>query len=236
MAEVIQPRNGGREAKVCAPVIASVSYKASGNGDGIEIFSVGKQFVVHGFHYEADQPYRWIGECNPLEDTPLSAPLVTQEQVDAFLAAVREIMPFASATGRAGNGGDAARHINADGLIDDGRESFLRDCIWRAASEIDGGDAALTAQAVAGRGWELFEERAWNGDGKYSFEKHALSKAQLLLRRVNDGRVKLNAVPEASPTYYRRWERRRRTRASCAPRSWVLPHHLQQPEEGEAAA
>ena len=180
--------------------IRSVSFKAaSGNGDGIEILSDGKNFVMHGVHAETGQPYHWIGECNPLEDTPLSAPLVGPEQIDAFLAAVDQIMPLA--TRRAGNGGDAARHVNADGLIDDGRESFLRDCIWQAANEIDSGDAALTAQAIASRGWELFEERAWLGDNKYNYTKHALSKARLLLRRVNNGRVKLNAVPEAPPTY-----------------------------------
>jgi hypothetical protein len=197
--EVIQPRNRGREAKVGAPFIASVSYKAA-NGDGIEILSVGRQFTIHGFHHEAGQPYRWVGEANPLADRPRDAPLVTQKQVDAFLAAVNEIMPLTSpGTGRAGNGGNTPRHINADGLIDDGRENFLRDCIWAAAHEIEN---SLTAQAVAGRGWELFEERAWNGDARYSLEKQAMEKARLLIRRINDGRVELGGSKVAAkPTY-----------------------------------
>ena len=236
--EVIQARDGGRSARVGTPrpFVPSASFKAaSGSGDGIEILSVGKQFVVHGMHVEAGQPYRWIGECNPLEDTTASAPLVSQEQVDAFLAAVRrDHAAHDVGGGAAGNGGDAARHVNADGLIDDGRENFLRDCIWRAANEIDGGDTALTGPAVASRGWELFEERAWNGDGKYSYEKHALSKAQLLLRRVNDGRVKLNAVPEASPTHAVDGGDdgvRSKLRATLL---GFQPHHLHKPEEDEA--
>ena len=100
------------------------------------------------------------------------------------------------------SGGDAARHVNADGLIDDGRESFLRDCIYRAAIEIEEQGDALTAQAVADRGWELFEERAWNGDAKYSFDKQAMEKARLLIRRINDGRVELGgSTAAATPTY-----------------------------------
>jgi hypothetical protein len=151
--------------------------------------------MIRGMHPDTGQPYQWIGEANPLDDTPKAAPLVTQEQIDAFLAAVHEIMPLVRA-GSGGNGGDAARHVNADGLVDDGRESFLRDCIWIAAHDIDG---PLTAQAVAGRGWELFEERAWNGDAKYSFDKQAMVKARLLIRRLNDGRIELGGKTSPAP-------------------------------------
>ena len=193
--------NDGRGVQTSSSAVHSVSFKAA-NGDGIEILSDGKQFTIYGMHREAGRPYCWPGECNPLDDTPAAAPLVHQEQVDAFLAAVNEIIPLTSATGRAGNGGDAARHVNADGLIDDGRESFLRDCIYRAAHEIEEQGEALTAQAVAGRGWELFDKRAWNNDAKYSFDKQAMQKARLLLRRLGDGRTELGGSTATTPPTY----------------------------------
>ena len=121
--------------------------------------SAGRQFTIHGFHYEAGQPYQWIGEANPLDDTPREAPLVSQKQRPR-----REDM--------------------------------------HAAHEIEEQGDALTAQAVAGRGWELFDAGAWNGDAKYSFDKQAMQKARLLLRRLNDGRVELGgSTAAATPTY-----------------------------------
>jgi hypothetical protein len=134
-----------------------------------------------------------------LEDTPEQAPLVTQERIDAFLAAVRAIMPFAVAKG-GGAVTDPERHINADGLIEDGRESFLRDCVYRAGAEIHAAAGALTVQAVAARGWELFKERAWLGDGKWRHQG-ALDKARLLLRRLNDGRIGFGGLRRAVPHF-----------------------------------
>jgi bifunctional DNA primase/polymerase-like protein len=202
--DVLETSNHGHGARTSSSTIYSRSFKAAnGSGDGIEILSNSKQFVINGFHCKAGRPYCWVGGASPLEDTPNVAPLVRQGQVDEFLDAVEEILPLTSATsGRAGNGGDATRHVNTDGLIDDGRESYLRDCIWQAALEIEENGEALTAQAVASRGWELFEERAWNGDGKYRHDKQAMEKARLLIRRLGDGRVTLGGViVTATPTH-----------------------------------
>ena len=74
--------------------IRSVSFKAAnGNGDGIEILSDGQAVRRARRALGTGQPYRWIDDSNPLEDTPLSAPLVGQEQVDAFWRG-QEIMPL----------------------------------------------------------------------------------------------------------------------------------------------
>jgi hypothetical protein len=92
--------------------------------------------------------------------------------------------------------------VNADGLIDDGRERYLSDCIWRAALEINEAGEALNALAMAVRGWELFDAGAWNGDAKYTFEKQAMEKARGALRRINSGRVALGGTLIATrPTY-----------------------------------
>ena len=177
--------------------VCSQSVKAaSGNGDGVEILSARKQFTAFGIHNETGKPYRWVGESNPLNDMPSSAPLTDQEHVGAFLRAVAEVMPF----GSSGSGADAARHTTAEGLIDDGRENLLRDCIWQAAHEINAAGNPLTAAAVAALGWDRFTSRAWLEDGKYR-ERHARTKAQSLIRLINSGRVKLDASAHAVPTY-----------------------------------
>ena len=186
--------------------ITSVSYKSAvGNGDGVEILSKGKNFVAFGLHPETGCSYTWIGDANPAEDTPADAPLVTQEQVDLFLDAVHAVMPFAGANGTGcPNSADAQRALNAQGLITDGRENFLRDCIYRAANEIYANGHVLTPQVVGARGWELFVARAWLADVKWR-EKHALAKARALVRHINAGRIKLSGnahkLREAAITY-----------------------------------
>ena len=173
--------------------IRSESFRFADDSGLIEILSAGKQFIAFGMHPETGLPYRWISDANPLEDTPAEAPLVTQEQVDAFLQAVREkIAPFA--VGLYGKTHpDAPRVYDAQGLVTDGRESLLRDCIFQAAHEIHRVGDALTAKTVACRGWELFAERAITTDGKWT-EKDALPKASAIVRKIRDGRLNLNEL------------------------------------------
>jgi hypothetical protein len=186
--------------------IRSETHRFADNGALIEILSTGKLFVAFGVHPDTGLPYRWIGDATPLEDTPTEAPLVTQAQVDAFIAAVHaEIAPLltSTSTGKP-SATNAQRTVNADGLVTDGRENLLRDCIYRAANEIYANGDALTPQGIAPRGWELFVARAWLQDGKYQM-RHALEKARALVRRVKDGRIKLtgnaNNLREAAVTY-----------------------------------
>src|SRR5262245_2745357 len=97
------------ESRIFEAAVRSVSFKSeTGNGDGLEILSNGKQFTAYGIHPDTGLPYQWIGECNPLDDTPSDAPLVNQEQVDSFIDAVREIMPLVAPSGT-GKANDTAR-------------------------------------------------------------------------------------------------------------------------------
>jgi hypothetical protein len=185
--------------------IRSETYRFADSGALIEILSTGRLFVGFGIHPDTGLPYRWIGDATPLEDTPTDAPLITQEQVEAFIAAVHaEIAPLV--IGATGNPSavDAKREVNADGLVTDGRENLLRDCVFRAANEVHARGDALTPQGVGARGWELFVARAWLADGKWQ-EKHALTKARVLVRRINAGRVTLanaaDKLREAAITY-----------------------------------
>jgi hypothetical protein len=109
---------------------------ASGSGDAIEILSKGRQFVVFGEHPDTKLQYRWIGEANPLEDTPVDAPVVLPGQIEACLVGINKIMPLAAggSTGRKrAGGGYSPRTYSTEGKVTDGRESLLRDCTYQAA-------------------------------------------------------------------------------------------------------
>jgi hypothetical protein len=182
--------------------VKSVGFKFEGRGDdGLEILSANKIFTAFGIHPKTGREYIWIGGANPLEDTPDEAPLVTQDQIDAFLEAVRAVIPFTvglDGTARP----DTPRSYNNDGLVTDGRENLLRDCIFQAAHEIHSAGHPLTARGVAGRGWELFAERAYLGDGEWS-DKDALAKASSTVRRIREGRVKLEAALPAAQKFFK---------------------------------
>src|SRR5262245_57370642 len=156
------------ETRAFEGTIRSVAYKAAtGDGDGIEILSGGKQFTAYGIHADTGRPYQWVGECNPLDDTPSHAPLVTQDQVDTFITAVCEIMPLGAPSG-AGKANDTARVVDGDGKVTDGRESLLRDCIWQAAISFKASATPLSPDGIADIGWKAFSGQAYLGDGKYS--------------------------------------------------------------------
>jgi hypothetical protein len=183
--------------------IRSESYiAASGTGDRIDILAAGRNFVAYGIHPETRKPYQWVGPANPLEDTPADAPLVTQGHVDAFLDAAHQIMPFARAAGGTGRPTASGPHrvVGPDGKITDGRESLLRDAIWRAAHDIAATGRPLTAELLAEVGWDFFAAAADLEDGKWS-RRDALIKARTLVRRINNGTVKLKLPAPVAPSY-----------------------------------
>lgn len=179
------------------------------DGDGLEILSgskgangawSGAVFTAFGIHPDTRKPYRWVGEANPLEDTPADAPLVTQAQVDAFIETVRGFAPFA--VGRDGKANpDAPRSCDADGLVVDGRENLLRDCIMRTAREAYNANEPLEARGIAGRGWEIFIERASLSDGEWTF-RDALGKAGSTIRRIRSGALKISRDLAQAETFF----------------------------------
>jgi hypothetical protein len=190
--------------------IASRNFKAaSGNGDGIDILSDGKQFVAFGIHPDTGQLYQWIGEASPLDAAPDEAtPAITEAQVHEFLDRVHHWMPLggSSANGKRPAGSGPPQQIirDADGLVVDGRERFLADCVWRAAANLVAAGEPLRADAVAGRAWGFFTDPT-NGarllDGRWT-ERHALQKACSTIRRLNAGKATFRQTgAAAAPTY-----------------------------------
>ena len=175
--------------------IASIKrYAACGSGDLVEILGNGKQFIAFGIHPKTGEPYKWISEANPLDHGPDDAPLVSQADVDAFLDAVHTVMPLGTPerTGKhGGNGGDQPYTRNAEGLVTDGRERLLRDCIWEAARDMWIAQQPLEVQALADEGWLLFIGRAWLEDQKWSIGD-AIYNARSTIRRLRDGTITLD--------------------------------------------
>jgi hypothetical protein len=189
----------------CAPSsIRSESYiAASGTGDRIDILAAGRNFVAYGIHPETHKPYQWVGPANPLEDTPAEAPVVNQAQVEAYLDAANTIMPFARPAGDGGGrpkASDPQRVVGSDGKVTDGRESLLRDAIWRATHDIAATGRPLTAELLAEVGWDFFAAAADLEDGKWS-RRDALIKARTLVRRINSGSVKFTLPAPVAPSY-----------------------------------
>jgi hypothetical protein len=66
--------------------------------------------------------------------------------------------------------------------------------MWRAGEP-------LNARGVGARGWELFQQKAWTDDGKWTL-KHALAKAGSTVRRVRDGILKLGDAELPKTLFY----------------------------------
>src|SRR6476646_8181615 len=139
-----------------ASVLTSRFKFEGGDGDGLEILSgtkggggkfSGAVFTAFGIHPDTQQPYRWIGDANPLEDGPDEAPVVGQSQIDACVETVRGFAPFA--VNAQGSANDADRSYNSEGLVTDGRENLLRDCVLQAAREAHFAGVPLETRGVA---------------------------------------------------------------------------------------
>ncbi|SMC32427.1 Bifunctional DNA primase/polymerase, N-terminal [Fulvimarina manganoxydans] len=145
----------------------------------IEILGQGRVQTVNGRHHKTEDRFSWMRGASPSTHGPESAPLVTPEQIEAFLAAVQEIRrvkgpasmkldPGVEIEWTAAAGDVAVPRMrslsdewttDADGIVVDGREKYLfalaqRTCLANAllCRTPEGRQAlvvAVTAEAVA---------------------------------------------------------------------------------------
>lgn len=78
----------------------------------IEIFGDSGQVVILGIHPETGQPYSWV-DRSPLDLRPQDLPVITEAQVDRFLATAAEVVPVQTMAGRVRRSG----HRAPDGIF-----------------------------------------------------------------------------------------------------------------------
>jgi hypothetical protein len=196
-----------------AEPIASLRLKnADGYGDGIDILGQGSQLVGFGIHPGTRELYRWLAE-SPLTATPDAAPAITNAQIEEVLARIGRWVTLVSAKeangGRKGGGGGGGCGTivpNAEGLIEDGRETWLFQTVFRTAKAMHAEGVAVEVVPLASRSWDAFEATTVLTDGKWT-RREARQKAEALVRKVKAGKVDLgrdkpeDAEKPVEPTY-----------------------------------
>lgn len=124
------------------------------SGYGLEIIGPKKALTFHGRHHSTGGYFRWVGDATPLLDGPERAPLLTADLVQSFFEAVDSRFPFhrgasfdpAAVTWQydsntnlsvprlAWAAGGAPWQENSDGLVCDGRETYLLHLVYRSVT------------------------------------------------------------------------------------------------------
>jgi hypothetical protein len=150
----------------------------------IEVLSgTAKLITVHGRHLVTGKPYLWTGGKTLWETNPDEIPELNLDTLREFGEAVVKILPRPAA-GEFADDPDLIR--DAQGYIVDGRESFMRDCIYFAARELHDNNLAITVDAVFERGWKLFLQEARDDSERWT-EREAYRKANAIVRKLNAG-------------------------------------------------
>src|SRR5262249_43978981 len=143
-----------------------------------------KLITVHGRHLVTGKPYQWTGGKTLWESSPDEIPELNLETLFEFRDAVIKILPPQRPT--VGRADDPNLVRDAEGYVIDGRESFLRDCIYVAARELHRTNNEITVETVA-HGWRLFLDQA-REDERWT-ERAADQKAKAIVRKIRAGRL-----------------------------------------------
>ncbi|WP_298958540.1 bifunctional DNA primase/polymerase [uncultured Methylobacterium sp.] len=164
------------------------AFAKDGNADpgAVEILAQGSPVTSYGLHHKTGRYFLWP-DNDPLRLPPSAAPLVSAEQLDAFLDAVNDLRPF-SRKARADAAGStwsfdpaAGLHVPADlgpadwseagGKVVDSREAFLWRLVQHAvrANEAAARDAASGRAQLCGLVESQFRDRAELG-GRWTAE------------------------------------------------------------------
>lgn len=223
-----QPEGGEKRVRSRSDMFAEMADDGKGNKvsvaseHGIEILADGKLLTFHGVHHRTGGYFRWHpATTGALIQGPETAPLVTVEQVDAFMNAVAARWPLFKSQGYSGGPvsfGDVGgirlpklsqgyKKHKESGLITDGREKLLAD---------------LAFMAVKGNGWQILEasgDHALNAligkiaaavaaefgrcaslDGRWtgeSLKREVVGKVSQVARKVRDGKITPAAITAA---------------------------------------
>jgi hypothetical protein len=229
---LIYRRPEGDENRI--PSTSRFFSKLDENGDsiksenGLEILGDGKLLTFYGKHHKTGQYFKWLDK-SPLVYGPEEAPIVTPEQVKDFLELVDATYRFhrgASFSAAAITwqwdeeskmlvpevslaAGGTAWHENIDGKVDDGREAYLSNLVYRTVlanlNELETAkkDDPNKSNAKSGLIFDYKKKIAiavtqsfetnveMNSDWNRKLKDTAFYKVNSLVNKVIDGRLEL---------------------------------------------
>ncbi|QDC10092.1 hypothetical protein FHY55_12910 [Oceanicola sp. D3] len=173
----------------------------------VEFLGAGQQFVAFGTHPGTGQPYYW-----PEGETPLDVPLSDLPTLDAasagsFLAelggGLTKPVSIRRGTCRPEDRGTGQIERNAQGLVTDGRDSWLSSIAFHAVHDALAMGATLDACSLAAGVWNWFcstadLDRPRKAGGRDYGLADALTKVTDKLRLLSEGRLpsRDTATPE----------------------------------------
>jgi hypothetical protein len=135
------------------------AYVIEDGGDQIEVLSRGKSITAYGQHHKTGKYFTWFGGKPPVIYGPEHCPVVSPEQMQRFIDAVKEALPFkakaASILSAAFDGamdsidGWSVPSIDGDRLAD-GREPWLTKLVFETVRQNPGRVATLLVDGT----WE----------------------------------------------------------------------------------
>ena len=177
---------------------------------GVEVLGDGQQFVAFGIHPVTRLGYHWpLGES--VLDVPFDRlPQVDQAAIDAVLAEVSGLLPHPGGQTKGGTNGPIPTPLdpvrNADGLVVDGRDSWLSILAFHAVHDAIAMGGVLDEAQIAAFAWSRFEGSSDlsrpKSAGRCGYEyRDALSKVQDKLRLHRTHRLPSRPVVTAVPDY-----------------------------------
>lgn len=175
----------------------------------LELLGKGQQFVAFGIHPSTRAPYYWATDDTPL-DVPLSdLPLVDEATCDTLLAELASLLPPIGANQRANGRGAGPRAErgpvrDAEGLVCDGRDSWLSITAFHAVHDAVATGLSLDADDLADQVWRRFSESTdlarakKDGHSFYSFDD-ARGKVRDKLALFATGRLPPRGAKDAIP-------------------------------------
>lgn len=172
----------------------------------------GQQFVTFGLHPDTGRPYYWTG------DTPLDVPFTELPLVDEGICAdlisdLSTLLPpigthqRRSKTTRGEARSDAGPVRNDDGIVIDGRDSWLSSTAFHIVHDALDRGTPLHIAALADHVWQRFASSTdllrpkKDGRTGYSYDD-ALQKVQDKLSLHEAGRLPPRTAPQATPVQF----------------------------------
>jgi hypothetical protein len=175
----------------------------------LELLGLGQQFVAFGLHPDTRKPYYWATDETPL-DVPLAdLPLVDEASCLDLLTELAALLPPIGAEQRRSRKGGASSLAsgptrNADGLVIDGRDSWLSSIAFHAVHDAVDAGQHLNEDMLASRVWDRFagstDLSRGKQDGRFAYgHGDALVKVRNKLSLHATDRLPARVVPDARP-------------------------------------